>query len=210
MAIKGSVFACAFIVVCTALSRDPAGVAASATADPFGTGHEQRSRPIDASSVTGCDRSTLGQDVNPEVIALDSIAPRDRSPKGADRQPPPHRKARKTPIVRQGAIEATGGIPVEVIRRILRQNYGRYRQCYEKGLERHPNLQGEVRVRFAIELDGSTSNSRDEGSTLPDASVIRCMANAVERLSFPKPRGPWAGPDGGPMSVLVHFWLSPG
>jgi hypothetical protein len=183
---KGSLLACAFVGFCTAVSGDP----------------------VDAA--TGRDRSTLGHAVKPEVIALDSIAPRERSPNGSDRQQPPHRKASKTPIVRQGAIEATGGIPVEVIRRILRQNHGRYRQCYEKGLARHPNLRGEARVRFAIELDGSASNSRDDGSTLPDASVIRCIGDALERLSFPKPQGPWAGPDGGPMSVLVHFWLSPG
>jgi hypothetical protein len=148
--------------------------------------------------------------VKPAALRLDSIAPRERSPKGPDRQPPPRRNGAKTAIVHMGAVEATSGIPVEVIRRILRQNYGRFRQCYEKGLERHRNLQGEVRVRFAIELDGNPSNSRDDGSTLPDASVIRCMASAIERLSFPKLGGPWAGPDGGPMSVLAHFWLSPG
>jgi hypothetical protein len=210
MSIKGSALACAFVVVCTALSRDPADVAASASADHLRTGHEQRSRPIDASSLTGAERPTLGHAVKPEALPLDSVAPRERSPNGSDRQPPPHRKGAKSAMVRLGAVEATSGIPVDVIRRILRQNYGRFRQCYTKGLESHPNLQGEVRVRFAIELDGSTSNSRDDGSTLPDASVIRCMANAVERVSFPKLGGPWAGPDGGPMSVLVHFWLSPG
>jgi hypothetical protein len=159
---------------------------------------------------TGRDRSTVGHGVKPEAMPLDSIAPRERSPKGSDRQPPAASKRAKAPIVSLGAVEATSGIPVDVIRRILRQNYGRFRQCYQKGLARDRKLQGEVKLRFAIEVDGSTSNSRDDGSTLPDASVIRCLASAIERLSFPKLGAPWAGPDGGPMSVLVHFWLSPG
>jgi hypothetical protein len=217
---KGSLLACALFGVCTAFTGDPVDVAASGSAaggqrvadpaDALPRGHEQRSGPIHASIATGRDRFTSGRVLKPEAVRLDSIAPRERSPNGSDRQQPPHRKARKTPSVRQGAIEATGGIPVEVIRRILRQNHGRYRQCYEKGLERHPKLRGEVRVRFVIELDGSVSNSRDDGSTLPDASVIRCIGGALGRLSFPKHQGPWAGPEAGPMSVLVHFWLSPG
>jgi hypothetical protein len=194
-----SLLAYAFVGVCTAASWGPVGVAASVAS----TGGQGVADPADRSTL---GHSTSGHDVKPAALRLDSIAPRERSPKGPGPAP---RKRAKTPLVLQGAIEATSGIPVDVIRRILRQNFGRYRQCYEKGLKRHPKLQGEVRVRFAIELDGSTSNSRDDGSTLPDASVIRCMASAIEQLSFPKLIGPWAAPDGGPMGVLVHFWLSP-
>jgi hypothetical protein len=163
-----------------------------------------------AEPATGRDCSSRGQafgavhaEVNPEVnselIPLDSVAPRDR--------PSPGGKGAKGPSVRIG-VEATRGVPIDVIRRILRQNSGRYRECYKRGLERRPDLQGEVTVRFVIERDGSTSNSRDGGSTLPDVPVIRCMINAVGGLSFPKADGSWAAPEGGTMSVLMHLWLS--
>ena len=147
--------------------------------------------------------------MNSEVIPLDSVAASGRPPEGADRQSSPRGKGAKAVGVRIGEVEATRGIPVDVIRRILRQNYGRYRECYERGLERRPDLQGEVRVSFVIERDGSTSNSRDGGSSVPDVAVIRCMANAVGGVSFPKPQGPWAGAEDGTMSVLLHLWLSP-
>jgi hypothetical protein len=145
--------------------------------------------------VFGC----VNAKVNSELIPSDSVAPRDR--------PSPGTKGAKVPSVRIGA-EATRGIPIDVIRRILRQNYGRYRECYKTGIKRRPDLHGEVMVRFVIERDGSTSNARDGGSTLPDVPVIRCMINSVGGLSFPKAEGSWAAAEDGTMSVLMHLWLS--
>ena len=47
-------------------------------------------------------------------------------------------------------IETNGRIPAEVIQRIVRQNFGRFRLCYENGLRNNPNLQGRVAVSFVI------------------------------------------------------------
>jgi hypothetical protein len=138
------------------------------------------------------------------VIPLDSLAPRERAPTGSDREPAAGRRRAKAPMVRI-EVEATRGIPVDVIRRILRQSYGRFRACYEKGLARRPDLRGEVRVRFVIERDGSTTNPRDEGSDLPDAAVIRCLAEAVDVQTFPSP---WEATEDGTMNVLLRLGLS--
>lgn len=142
--------------------------------------------------------------VTAAVMPLDSIAPRERAPTGSDRKPAPARRRAKAPMVRIN-VEPTRGLPGSVIITILRQSYGRFRACYEKGLARRPDLRGEVRVRFVIERDGSTTNPRDDGSQLPDAAVIRCMADVVGRQSFPKP---WEATKDGTMNVLLHLGLS--
>jgi tetratricopeptide (TPR) repeat protein len=92
-----------------------------------------------------------------------------------------------TPKVRMGATKVSGGLPPEVIQRIVRQNFGRFRLCYEQGLGRNPNLTGLVTVRFTIGRDGGVSNVADGGSALPDQEVVSCVFNAFYGLSFPQP-----------------------
>ena len=82
-----------------------------------------------------------------------------------------------------------GRLPPEVIQRIVRQNYGRFRLCYENGLRNNPNLQGRVSVRFVIGRDGAVSNVGNAGSDLPDPAVVSCVTRAYYGLSFPQPEG---------------------
>lgn len=91
----------------------------------------------------------------------------------------------------------------------MRQNYGRYRLCYEEGLERKPTLRGTVEMRFAIESDGSMSTVTNDGSTLPDAKVIDCMLGATAGLSFPKPHADWGARPGEPVKVRAQMLLEP-
>ena len=64
----------------------------------------------------------------------------------------------RPPSLRQGATQVNGRLPPEVIQRIVRQNFGRFRLCYENGLRTNPNLQGRVAVKFVIDRDGAVSN----------------------------------------------------
>ncbi|HKO89509.1 MAG TPA: AgmX/PglI C-terminal domain-containing protein [Polyangiaceae bacterium] len=112
-----------------------------------------------------------------------------------------HRTA--TPQVRMGATQVSGRLPAEVIRRIVRQNYGRFRLCYEQGLGRNPNLEGRVTVRFVIGRDGAVSNVSNGGSDLPDSNVVGCVVKAFYGLSFPKP-------EGGIVTVSYPIMLQPG
>lgn len=81
----------------------------------------------------------------------------------------------------------SGRLPGEVIQRIVRQNFGRFRLCYENGLRGNPNLQGRVAVRFIIGRDGSVSNVGNGGSDLPDSAVVSCVVRSFYGLSFPQP-----------------------
>lgn len=91
------------------------------------------------------------------------------------------------PQVRMGATSVSGRLPPEVIQRIVRQNFGRFRLCYEQGLRSNPNLQGRVAVRFVIDRQGNVTSAANGGSDLPDPAVVSCVVRSVAGLSFPVP-----------------------
>ncbi|WP_438008204.1 AgmX/PglI C-terminal domain-containing protein [Sorangium sp. So ce321] len=93
------------------------------------------------------------------------------------------------PSVRMGATQVSGRFPPEVVQRIVRQSFGRFRLCYEEGLRRDARLQGRVAVHFTIDPSGAVANARDGGSDLPDAAVVSCVVRAFPALSFPAPEG---------------------
>ena len=78
----------------------------------------------------------------------------------------------------------SGRLPPEAILAILRQNHGRFRLCYERGLGRDPNLQGRVELHLVIQPSGAVRSANASGA-LPE-DVTTCMAGAVAQLQFPE------------------------
>ena len=111
--------------------------------------------------------------------------------------------ATQAPSLRQGATTVTGRLPPEVVQRIARQNFGRFRLCYENGLRNNPTLAGRVAVKFTIDRSGSVSGAQDGGSDLPDRGVIACVTRGFANLSFPQP-------EGGIVTVVYPITFSPG
>lgn len=110
----------------------------------------------------------------------------------------------KAPKIRIGGTEIVNGhIPREVIQRVVRQNYGRFRQCYEHGLRTNPNLTGRVTARFVIGRDGGVTSAVNGGSDLPDSAVVSCVISAFYGITFPSP-------DGGIVTVSYPLMLVPG
>ncbi|WP_437482283.1 AgmX/PglI C-terminal domain-containing protein [Sorangium sp. So ce1014] len=106
------------------------------------------------------------------------------------------------PRMRVGSPSVSGRIPPEVIQRIVRQNFGRFRLCYENGLRNSPNLTGRVSVGFSIGRDGAVSSVQNGGSDLPDAGVVSCVVRSFYGLSFPPP-------DAGIVTVTYPILFSP-
>jgi hypothetical protein len=104
--------------------------------------------------------------------------------------------------VRYEDPKCNGHLPAEVIRRIVRQNEGRYRFCYQNGLRSNPNLQGRVTVRFVIDRGGAVALSADAGSDIPDEEVRRCVVSSFTNLSFP-------APDSGLVTVVYPIVFNP-
>jgi tetratricopeptide (TPR) repeat protein len=111
--------------------------------------------------------------------------------------------ASSAPTVRMGASTVSGRLPAEVVQRIVRQNFGRFRMCYEQGLGADPALAGRVSVRFVIGRDGSVTAVADGGSDLPSESTRSCVRSAFEGLSFPQP-------EGGIVTVVFPIQFAPG
>jgi hypothetical protein len=91
------------------------------------------------------------------------------------------------PVIRMGAVTVKGTLPVEVIQRIVRQSFGRFRLCYENGLRNNPTLSGRVVARFVIDQQGSVSTVADGGSDLPDQATIACVLRPFHGIVFPQP-----------------------
>lgn len=107
------------------------------------------------------------------------------------------------PRMRTSQPTVSGRLPPEVIQRVVRQNFGRFRMCYEQGLGRNPNLEGRVAVRFVIGRDGAVSNVANGGSDLSDHRVSECVVSAFYGISFPPP-------ENGVVSVVYPLMFSPG
>jgi len=107
------------------------------------------------------------------------------------------------PKIRPGVSTLSGHLPPEVVQRIVRQNYGRFRQCYENGLRGNPNLTGRVTARFVIGREGSVTNVQNGGSDIPDSGVVACVVSAFYGLSFPSP-------EAGIVTVSYPIMFSPG
>ena len=109
----------------------------------------------------------------------------------------------KAPRLREGATSVNGRLPPEVIQRIVRQNFGRFRLCYENGMRNNPNLQGRVTVKFVIDRSGAVAMTADGGSDLPDQGVVQCVVRGFGNLSFPQP-------EGGVVTVVYPIMFNPG
>ncbi len=117
--------------------------------------------------------------------------------------------AEQTParVVKQGKvlpgeISVKGALPAEVVSRIVRQNFGRFRFCYGDGLARDPRLKGSVTARMTIDSTGAVSNVANAGSKLPDAAMVKCVLGAFHGLTFPRP-------DHGSVTVIYPLTFGP-
>jgi hypothetical protein len=124
---------------------------------------------------------------------------------GATATTPSNRSGRNlgAPSIRQGATQVNGRLPPEVIQRIVRQSFGRFRLCYEGGLRSNPNLQGRIAVKLTIGTKGAVTFAVDGGSDLPDVNVVSCVVRSFGSLTFPPP-------ESGIVTVVYPLIFNPG
>lgn len=97
--------------------------------------------------------------------------------------------AARAPIVRMCVCTVSGRLPHEAIQRIVRQNFGRMRACYNGALARNIAAEGRVTTRFVIDRAGAVSASRNASTEIADEKFVDCLAKAFGELSFPQPEG---------------------
>lgn len=107
----------------------------------------------------------------------------------------------QVPRVTAGRAEVLGALDKEIIRRIIRRHINEVKFCYQKELQANENLGGRVIVQFTIAATGQVVVSKVQSSTLGNSQVEQCIAQAVRRWLFPKPKG------GGIVHVSYPFVL---
>ncbi|MFO0659589.1 MAG: AgmX/PglI C-terminal domain-containing protein [Polyangiaceae bacterium] len=95
-------------------------------------------------------------------------------------------KGRDPIKIKMDLATVKGGLMPEVVNRIIRQNYGRLVLCYEHGLEKTPTLAGAVTLEMSISSKGDLSPLKSIDNTLADASMVTCIENAMQKVSFPE------------------------
>jgi hypothetical protein len=88
-----------------------------------------------------------------------------------------------------GIHHMEGNVPPEAVARVVKQNSGGLRACYEHALKRKPDLQyvSTVTARFQVKNSGSAAGVTFSPHT--DQDMEKCMASTMEKWRFPTFQG---------------------
>jgi len=103
------------------------------------------------------------------------------------------------------SVDDPSQLPHEVIQRIVRQSFGRFRACYQREILLYRPYQGAATdVRFVITRDGSVAQVKlmpsDPAATTP--RLDQCVGRGFADLSFPAPKT-------GPATVSYRLVFAP-
>jgi TonB family protein len=101
--------------------------------------------------------------------------------------------------VKAGRATVRGSLDREIVRRVIRRHLNEVKYCYQKQLQSDPGLAGKLKLGFVISATGQVVRSRVLQSSLGNKPVETCVASAVKRWLFPKPKG------GGVVGVSYPF-----
>lgn len=79
--------------------------------------------------------------------------------------------------------------PADVLK-TMRPQQGKVHACFSAGVKRDPSTSGEIKVKFVITNDGAVRAWKDDGSSMTDADVTKCVGELVKNLRFPKQKSP--------------------
>ncbi len=91
-----------------------------------------------------------------------------------------------TAMLELGPVTAMGDLEKSEIKRVFRGELAPLTACYDAVLASNPGLSGEVMTQFFIAPSGAVAASNARGV---DPAVASCVANAVKKLTFPRPKG---------------------
>jgi hypothetical protein len=87
------------------------------------------------------------------------------------------------PRLRLAETAARGPLPKEIIQRIVRQNFARYRSCAADSRAENPT--GRVTLELTILPNGRLSSVTIARTTVNDGPMVRCLRDATLELEFP-------------------------
>lgn len=113
-------------------------------------------------------------------------------------------KPRGKIVADDGGVHMIGGLTRGQIDEVIQRSMAQIRYCYQRELNRQPDLAGKVTVKFTIARDGTVSSSAVKTSSLGNESAESCLVGRFYRMNFPEPMG------GGAVLVSYPFLFAPG
>jgi hypothetical protein len=80
-----------------------------------------------------------------------------------------------------------GGMDKEAIRRVIREHIREIRNCYERELQRSPDLYGKIVLEWDIEEEGRVSRCVVKSNAIGNDAVANCIVNRLKTWKFPDP-----------------------
>lgn len=85
--------------------------------------------------------------------------------------------------------EGGGVLEKHEVELVLKKRMSLFMRCYQRELQRNPELRGTVVVRFVIDRDGSIRHSHLRATSLHNSVVEGCVVDEVDKTRFPRPSG---------------------
>ncbi|MBM4369336.1 MAG: AgmX/PglI C-terminal domain-containing protein [Deltaproteobacteria bacterium] len=89
----------------------------------------------------------------------------------------------------EGTPTMMGGIDKADVDKVVKHHLTYLRYCYSRELQKQPQLNGKVSIRFVIAGDGSVSSATVSRSTLGHPPTESCMTNKFLQMQFPALKG---------------------
>lgn len=105
------------------------------------------------------------------------------------------------PLLRAGNASVQGALDKTVIRRVVRRHFVRLKYCYERELQKQPDLTAKITIRFVITASGNVGPVTVQ--TGSGSAIDACVASVIQSMVFPAPKG------GGSVIVSYPFVFQP-
>jgi hypothetical protein len=120
----------------------------------------------------------------PEATAASSAAPATSAAPAASGSAAP---AGFPGQIRMGSAQVVGKLRTDLVNRVVRKEFGRFKACYQAALARNPATSGRVVVKFSIDKLGMVTKSAPGQTDVSDPELVDCAAKAFLGMSFPQP-----------------------
>lgn len=103
------------------------------------------------------------------------------------------------PRVVTGPVSIEGELDKETVRRYIQSRLDQIRFCYQKEVQRQPDLAGQIKAEWIILPTGSVARVQITQSSLNSSAVESCVVSRIQTWRFPSPKG------GGTVRVSYPF-----
>jgi TonB family protein len=86
-------------------------------------------------------------------------------------------------------ISATRGLSKEEFQKVVKQQIPSLEICYQKALEKKPNIQGRATLQLVVDSKGQVTKVNLVSSKLKDKNLEQCIIQKIKELTFPAPEG---------------------